>query len=957
MPSAYKKGEIRIPKKFTSATNPRFSGVVPKAMSKADPLTILKERIIELIKKNTNIDEAQKKAEIRAVYSAETPDQLESYLPGFIDKTLGKLTSDIKENQKTYALGAIHRDLFDADNKLKPGKSFSHLPSEHWNLPAEELIKYLPRQQRPEVKVQRANEYKNIEADLRSTPKFKNEKAFQEWLKPRIAKIEKQSTADEIRRAHEQAILTEELNPDRAAQEAAQENINNIVKEDKPLRSYVPELPAFNHLAHLETSHGTPAEQQFQHAILNKTLDEMSKPYKPYTGERFADRSKFEKEAQDLIIENSPFSNPDVLAHHRGTKKRIEDLSHLPKQSHVAAPYLKKSAGNPLDVFKSQLDKDVLEKISMINEDMDKKFKEEHIPRIERANKIGPAKYGAVGKALERATSEHQKNKNRLAKEALLENTRLALGAGQNYLGHQANLGEIASKNATQERGDEERATHFLSQQHQNEQNQKEKHIQHLKSEGEINRAREQQIRDEQFNEFNRAKEHGYETLVKGTNIRSKMPQVGTEYRTRAQTQPPVARPNINQQLGSGFINMGANQFPRGFKKGGPVRLKRAPGGMIGEAVDNAVIEHSNPLYELKRLINRNNAMDISQTKIGKRRKYNAGGAVNPIQAGAEQAAAFKEKDNLKNFLSQRQQTSAEHPMSQMLNDFMIGVSHVGGDNTLGRAANAYKESAGQREAVRDKADKRQLESLMAQYDVEKESRKEQQMLKKVERDEKYRDDLLNFKKGLLESKGSQKKAPKIDEVDKDILKTTSKSLLNAPSLLQDLDKLESISKNIDTGGVTNNIPGLRSPLVQGMISKGEQSDYDDFDTITEELALKASMVFGSKAGARIVDMFRKTKPHRGMSSKAIKNTIDRMRAKVEGEINKASFVNESYEKGVLPKNALVEYYKLNPSATKEDEEIETPTETVEETAEPIADAYANDPILQELEAQYNAAG
>lgn len=915
-------GEIRIPKKFTQATNPRFSHEFSPEYKQLDPFERYKRDLMRMVKDDPNLDKNKKKEQLRHIYNAETADDLDKYIPGFANQAIEVRDNDIKELRRNYILGKIHGDIFDANKKVKPGKSFSHLPKEHWKLPPEELIKFLPRQGN-KGHIRTSPEAKDLKAFLRSKPKFEDEQEYNKFIDRTIHKEKEAATREEIKRAHTQKVFNDSMFPDRAAQEAMKKELGKKAAEVKPIKSYMKDLPAFTHQADLTATHGSAGEQQIRHAILEKLLDDISLPDKPFPGDRVSERDPLEKLALEEIRENAPHSVKN-LAHHENQRKRVEALSSLPKQSQVAAPYLNRSAGNPLDVFKGQLDKDVLEKIGFINEDMDKKFREDYLPRIERVNKIGPAKYGSVGKALERATAEHEKGKQRSIREALLENNRTALQSGQNYLGHQANLGEIASRNASQERGDEERASHFLAQQHQNEQNETEKHIGHLKAEGAINRARDQQVKNENINEHSRAQEKPYQNLVKATNILSKFPQVPTAYQTHSNIQAPVDRPNNNQQFGGGMFNAGAGQFMRQnqqpyFKKGGLVRRKKAQGGILGNAVDNAVIEHSSPLYELKRLINKGNAMDISQTKIGKRRKYNMGGAVNPIQAGAEQAAAFKEKDNLRNYLSQRQQAPAESIASQMMNDFMVGVSNVGGNNFLGNAAKSYKESSAQRDAKKEAAEQRKLQSLMADYQLEKDSRTEDQLLKKADRDEKYREKLLSLKSDILNRTNTAASEPslKMDEVDKDVYKKANNSLMKASSEMATLKRMQTLLSNMSTGPGSTKYTG-----------KGTIADKEEFDSL-------AGSIFGKDKGA----------PHRGMSKEAIKSVINGKIEKLKKEAELSNLINENTKMGISPKDSLYAFQKANPgfllgeegtapvapSAEKPDETAETKSALVED--------------------------
>ncbi len=907
-------GEIRIPKKFTQATNPRFSSGPPSGFGKFDSFKELKTQLSKTIREDPQFSVAQRKNILRGIHNAETKKDLAPYFGGDLGELEKNLGTQLERSRKDILAREIYRDLLGPDGKPKPGKSLAHLPPKFWELPEEEIIKLLPRQGN-KGHIRTSPEAKDLKAFLRSKPKFEDEQEYNKFIDRTIHKEKEAATREEIKRAHDQKVFNDALFPDRSAQEAMRKELGKKAAEVKPIKSYMKDLPAFTHQADLTATHGSAGEQQLRHAMLEQLPDIMSIPHRPFPGNRVAERDPLENLALEEIRQNAPHSVKN-LAHHENQRKRVEALSSLPKQSKVAAPYLNRSAGNPLDVFKGQLDKDVLEKIGFINEDMDKKFREDYLPRIERVNKIGPARYGSVGKALERATAEHEKGKQRSIREALLENNRTALQSGQNYLGHQANLGEIASRNASQERGDEERASHFLAQQHQNEQNETEKHIGHLKSEGALNRAREQQVLNENHDEFDRAQLKPYENLVKATNILSKMPQVATAFQTHSNIQAPVDRPNNNQQFGGGMFNAGSGQFIRQnqqpyFKKGGLVRRKKAQGGILGNAVDNAVIEHSSPLYELKRLINKGNAMDISQTKIGKRRKYNMGGAVNPIQAGAEQAAAFKEKDNLRNYLSQRQQAPAESTASQMMNDFMVGVSNVGGDNFLGNAAKSYKESSAQRDAKKEASEQRKLQSLMADYQLEKDSRTEDQLLKKADRDEKYREKLLSLKSDILNRTNTAASEPslKMDEVDKDIYKKANNNLMKASAEMATLKKMETLLSNMSTGPGSTKYTG-----------KGTLADKEAFDSL-------AGSIFGKDKGA----------PHRGMSKEAIKSVINGRIEKLKKEAELSNLINENSKKGISPKDSLYAFQKANPDFLLEEEgtalvapSAEKPDETAE---------------------------
>lgn len=171
-----------------------------------------------------------------------------------------------------------------------------------------------------------------------------------------------------------------------------------------------------------------------------------------------------------------------------------------------------------------------------------------------------------------------------------------------------------------------------------------------------------------------------------------------------------------------------------------------------------------------------------------------------------------------------------------------------------------------------------------------------------------------------------QKSKLKLNQADQQILKDANKALSGSEDLLTELDKADGLLEKIDTGDWSAQNALTKSPYIQGMISKGEQADYDEFDKIYDDFANKSALAFGSKAGARVVEYLRKAKPHRGMSKEAIKNINSNLRHMIEQEQQKAFYVNEGLEKGIAPTSALSEFVKSSADKRKDGKPTEDKT-------------------------------
>lgn len=194
-----------------------------------------------------------------------------------------------------------------------------------------------------------------------------------------------------------------------------------------------------------------------------------------------------------------------------------------------------------------------------------------------------------------------------------------------------------------------------------------------------------------------------------------------------------------------------------------------------------------------------------------------------------------------------------------------------------------------------------------------------------------------------------QKSKLKLNQADQQILKDANKALSGSEDLLTELDKADGLLEKIDTGDWSTQNALTKSPYIQGMISKGEQADYDEFDKIYDDFANKSALAFGSKAGARVVEYLRKAKPHRGMSKEAIRNINANLRHMIEQEQQKAFYVNEGLEKGIAPTSALSEFVKSSSDKRKDGKSTEDKTSESRDISQASSDEDISQKSVAEL--------
>ena len=758
-------------------------------------------------------------------------------------------------------------------------------------------------------------------------------------------------------------------------------NRRNYISPDRP------PLPPVGQSSVLQ--HGPLHLQEADRAIIEAGLDIASRTHVPYEGNMVAGLSNAEKRARTMLASENPFVNRRVRNEEREIEASIRDIRNSKRAYDVSAPYLKKMTESPDKLHNKLLGSFEREHLKTLKEEADQNFIDKILPEAQRKYMVpGLQRSGGMNRTMRDLIKDYTKGQTSSLNEARMKNRLATFGVSQEHARQQGAAADIAAKNVMQDvekdtkavdmlnaANERRRAARFQAAKTQQELGAEERAIEQQK----LNEARSLDI---EAREAPLTKLQQLSSLIRGTSQPVQTTTIG-----QLRENPRNNAPNMYQQGAGALAGISGNLMPRLAKKGGVIRARKkyADGGSVmSEAVQNAVLNHEDPLSELRRLMNAQRMNDFIETSVG-RRRYASGGVMlmprsdssllkrvptldevisdktpflgrvkkdtalsdpklsapkrmakmlsepsdlipapkDPIEEGALKAEKLMGEKNLREHIEVMKAPRRNSMGTSIIDAAMQGIASVGGDG-LGTVAKAYTQAAQAKEAELDHARQEKARAMQMHYDLDKESLREEAAARKeareearLRRQEQMQDRQFNASQAhhreRMELEGAKMEGrrappPKLDEADKEIIKTANKSIMNAPALLEDLDKLDRLSNKIDSGGITTRIPGVQTPFVQSIIGKGTQAEYDEFDKISNDFALKAAASFGSKAGARIAQMFKDAKPNRTMSKEGVQKVILNIKKQIQDEVDRGHFLNDSYQEGVSPKNALSMY-------------------------------------------------
>lgn len=533
--------------------------------------------------------------------------------------------------------------------------------------------------------------------------------------------------------------------------------------------------------------HGPLHVQEANRAVIEAGLDIASAPHVPYTGNMTANLSNAEKRARVMHASENPFINKRIRNEEREISDSIRKIQRGKRASETSKPYLDKMSESPDKLHNKLLGAFEREHLRTLREEADENFFNKILPEARRKYLVpGLKQSGSMNNTMRDLVRDYTKGQTSVMNEARMKNRLATFGVSQEYARQQGAAADIASKNVMQ---DVERDTKTTDMLHTANERRRAARYQAAKTQQELGRE-ERALEQKKLNEARildiEAKEAPYRKLNElNSLIRGQAHPIQKTTIGQLREDPKIDATNIYQHGAGALGGLAGNLMPRTAKKGGFIRsrLKRAAGGsVIDEAVQNAVIDRSDPLSELRRLMNRQRMVDVMETSIG-RRRYASGGLAalptlesygmtnlpmlygvreqsqpysstqkiaetpekrmaemigisdNPISKGAQDARSFLGEKNLRkqiNFIK----TPRENPRgTSMIDAAMHGMASVGGSG-MGDAARAYSQSADREEHRLNSARKERTRAMQMDYDLDKEIKREESAARKEAREE-----------------------------------------------------------------------------------------------------------------------------------------------------------------------------------------------------------------------------
>lgn len=452
------------------------------------------------------------------------------------------------------------------------------------------------------------------------------------------------------------------------------------------------------------------------------------------------------QEAYARTKEHSPYTHEPTIAENAKTKKEIEDLKGQPFSYERAQPYLDRMTQNPAAYHKELMGPEEDAYLKSFEEQMDKDFYDKVLPNaINKYRVPGMKGRGHDSHVVNEVTQEYLKNKAHKLNEIRFGNKMKGYDISQKHAGQ---LGQAATTTGALTQADiaqKQLLTDMTQKAHEKERNQRIAFDAAQEAIGHNVEKKNQQRLDATNNAFREAQNAPWAKAERLSNLINRHIQpTGTQTHYPFMSKnPTLENANQYQRTGAGLATMSAQFMPQRpyeepvqkAKKGGLIKLlkKYADGGSVmGQAVQDAVIDKESPLHELRRLMNRQRLEQYQKKSV--QRRFRQGGAVGPIQKGAQEAQEFMADKELRGRYQSLKQQPEGFSGSGAIKAFMKGYGSLD-DTASSKAARGFVSQMDEIDLERKNNETQKTSAFEKLYNLDKEKKKELSDLRKEERD------------------------------------------------------------------------------------------------------------------------------------------------------------------------------------------------------------------------------
>jgi len=467
-----------------------------------------------------------------------------------------------------------------------------------------------------------------------------------------------------------------------------------------------------------------PSTEAEQRKIMELAFHNYYSPYHQYKGNPVAELAPLQKKSRSLLEKSSPYSNR-AEREHLSYKEALTPFLTEKISSEASNPYIERMSENPARYHRELMGDTEREHLDSIRNEAQEMFNQDILPGIRAKYQIpGLRQHGHMARDINQASEKFGKGVASNISKAKLDMLGKTLGVSQNHAETLGKAAQLKSKAAEKDRANQLEAFSTLKQFNQEQEARKNKHTAALNVLGVSDAARTQDRINAQKERYNEARNAPEEKLGRLSNI-----QKGFQHTSLIEPAKRVQSTagEMEKTLGSALLGQAGHQFgftqnsQQAHKKGG--RIKKDFGGIVNPsetAIQNSIVQKSDPIYELRRLMNLPDPVQ----------QYATGGIVNPIQAGAQEAQQYVGHSAMKKKL-ERMRQPVENP--GMMGHFMAGAGAMGNNkgwlaDSLRSLHAGYSSAKAEQNAGKQRIDSADDLEYQLMNDVEEKKREERKM-------------------------------------------------------------------------------------------------------------------------------------------------------------------------------------------------------------------------------------
>jgi hypothetical protein len=593
-------------------------------------------------------------------------------------------------------------------------------------------------------------------------------------------------------------------------------------------------------------------KNQEQRHLTEENLHLLQKPYKQNPNARVANLDSRITDAERFLDKANPLSQENV-DQNTAIANRLKSLADTPTDAKTLR-YERELEQNPLDQahhYRNDFEEEVIEALkNRHREDLSQELNA--LNSDPRFTQHGVRQVNAITEA--KRTTKAQREREFKDRLALLKYNAWdrAHGLAQSQqgvtIGKLNTLGVLSQEDARRR----QLATQVLKDVNTQDTDKFYKHAGHKAKFGNAAMAREQAALDVKNQDWIAKQEHDDKRLRRAIENSNHLPiSASISHHIRESAAPIYSGPM--GMIGEALTSLGTQFLPQRSAKGGRIKERHAEGDSIGEqAMDNAVIDNTDPLSAYHRLVRHQLLSGLLQYKSAKKKAMKSGGSTSPIAAGVESAHNLLNKKHLEEAQRLQQPMGEEHFLTKVARSLAPALENAGGHYAgAGRGIQAGLNQNDLREQTNAK---RRAKGFDIEREHAKELAAEQRYKEERDRLQKNADRAYNLQAKKLDQQYALLKERSVaksnapEKFNSERIKAEERfldTLKDGLKIKREVARVRELQKKVGSGpiagGLSSIAPNLGSEYAASFLGAGNSEDQQDYKAASGNLSTLTS--------------------------------------------------------------------------------------------------------------------